>query len=90
MEAWDGDLPNITTFDTPDSVAIAKALATCKGPLSLPNLKKISPKTLSALIAKEAVEIPLIETLSLIPEPDGGATKDVVIPKELEERQKRQ
>jgi len=78
-------LNGLTTLDAD----AAKALATCKGPLSLPNLKKISPKTLSALIAKEAVEIPLIETLSLIPEPDGGATKDVVIPKELEERQKR-
>jgi len=71
-------------------VAIAKVLATRKGPLSLPNLKKISPKTLSALIAKEDVEIPLIETLELIPEPDGSATEDFVIPTEFETRQQRQ
>jgi hypothetical protein len=68
-------------------VAIAKALATRKGPLSLPNLKKISPKTLSALIEKEDIDIPLIETLELIPEPDGSATDDFIIPEWLEERQ---
>jgi hypothetical protein len=53
-------------------------------------LKKISPKTLTALLEKQDVEIPLIETLELIPEPDGSATDDFVIPKWLEERQKKQ
>ena len=85
---WDGRLPRLTALDSPDSVAIATALATRKGPLRLLNLKKISPKTLSALIAKEDVEIPLIETLELIPEPDGSETDDFVIPKEFEERQR--
>lgn len=82
-------LPGITAFTAPDSVAvaIAAALATAKGGLSLPNLKKISPKTLSVLIAKEDVQIPLIETLELIPEPDGSGTDDFVIPKTFEERQ---
>jgi hypothetical protein len=80
LKAWDGQLPNLKTIDSPDSIAIAQALATRKGPLSLPNLKKISPETLTALIAKEDVQIPLIETLELIPEPDGGATDDFVIP----------
>ena len=61
-----GDVTAIATFDSPDSVAIAKALATRKGRLSLPNLRKISPKTLSALIEKEDIDIPLIETLELI------------------------
>jgi len=79
-EKWDGDLSAVTALDTPDSVAIAKALATRKGPLKLPNLKKILPKTLSALIAKEDVAIPLIETLELIQEPDGSVTEDFVIP----------
>ena len=79
-EKWDGDLSAVTALDTPDSVAIAKALATRKGPLKLPNLKKISPKTLSALIAKEDVAIPLIETRELIQEPDGSVTEDFVIP----------
>ena len=80
-QAWDGQLLNLTTIDSPDSVAIAQALATRKGPLSLPKIKKISPKTLTALIEKEDVQIPLIETLELIPEPDGGETDDFVVPK---------
>ncbi len=80
-------LPGITAFTAPDSVAVAAALATAKGGLSLPNLKKISPKTLSALIVKEDVQIPLIETLELIPEPDGSETDDFVIPKTFQERQ---
>ncbi len=89
-EKWDGDLSAVTALDSPDSVAIAQALATRKGPLSLPNLNKISPKTLSALIEKEDVEIPLIETLELIQEPDGSVTEDFVIPKDFQERQKQQ
>ena len=55
-----------------------------------PQPQKISPKTLSALIEKEDLEIPLIETLELIPEPDGSVTDDFVIPEWLNERQKRQ
>jgi hypothetical protein len=78
----------ITAFDTPDSVAIAQVLSTRKGPLTLRNLKKISPKTLSALIEKRDVQIPIIETLELIQEPDGSVTEDFVIPGWLEERQK--
>jgi hypothetical protein len=89
-KAWDGGLSAVTALDSPDSIAIAKALATRKGPLSLPNLKKISPKTLTALIQKKDVEIPLIDTLELIPEPDGSTTDDFVIPEWLEERQKQQ
>ena len=81
-----GDLSDITAFTAPDSVEIAKILATRKGGLRLTNLKKISPKTLSALIAKEDVQIPLIETLELIPEPDGSATDDFVLPPEFENR----
>jgi hypothetical protein len=84
-----GDLNDVTTLDSPDSVAIAKVLATRKGPLSLPNLKKLSPKTLSALLEKEDIEIPLIETLELIPEPDGSPTEDFVIPEGFQQQQKR-
>jgi hypothetical protein len=85
---WDGDLSSIIAIESPDSVEIAAALATRKGPLRLPNLKKISPKTLTALIEKEDVEIPLIETLELIPEPDGSPTDDFIIPTGFQERQK--
>ena len=88
-KSWDGQLPRITAFESPDSVEIATALAKRKGPLLLPSLTKISPKTLTALIEKEDVEIPLIETLELIQEPDGSPTDDFVIPKGFQSRQKR-
>jgi len=83
-------LTTVTAFDSPDSVDVAQALATRKGPLSLPNLKKISPKTLSALIEKEDIRIPLIENLELIPEPDGSATEDFVIPDGFQLLQRRE
>ena len=79
-KSWDGYLPKLTVLDTPQSIAIARALSNRRGPLSIPNLKKISPKALSALVKKEDVEIPLIEKLELIPEPDGSPTEDFVIP----------
>ena len=88
LDKWDGNLSSIVAIESPDSVEIAAALATRKGPLSLPNLKKISPKTLTALIEKEDVKIPLIETLELIQEPDGSPMEDFIIPKGFESRQK--
>ena len=89
LDTWNGNLSSIVAIESPDSVEIAAALAKRKGPLSLPNLKKISPKTLTALIEKEDVVIPLIETLELIQEPDGSPTEDFMIPKGFESRQKR-
>ena len=89
FDAWDGDLFFIVAIESPDSVEIAAALAERKGPLRLRNLTKISPKTLTALIEKEDVEIPLIETLELIQEPDGSPMEDFIIPKGFETRQKR-
>jgi hypothetical protein len=88
IEKWDGRLLSLSAFESPDSVAIARALATRKGPLLLPALKKISPKTLSALVEKKDVEIPLVETLEFIPEPDGSTTEDFIIPEWLEEGQR--
>ena len=85
-----GNLAGITDLDSPDSIAIAQALAARKGPLHMPDLERISPKTLAALIEKRDVEIPPIETLVLIPEPDGSATEEFVIPEWLAVRQKRQ
>ena len=67
----------------------AKSLAGYgKGLLSLPNLTKISPKTLAALIEKEDVEIRLLDTLELIQEPDGSPTEVFVIPEGFQARQK--
>lgn len=88
VEKWDGQLPSLTSLDSPDAVEVAKALAARKGPLLLPNLKKLSPQTLLALIAKQDVVIPLIETLELIPEPDGSATDDFLIPEDFLQRQR--
>ena len=88
IEKWYGQLSALTAFESPDSIAVAKALA--KRTLPLPNLKKISPKTLSALIEKRDVEIPLVETLELIQEPDGSVTEDFLIPEWLEDRQNQQ
>jgi hypothetical protein len=87
---WDGTLFGITAFEGPDSVDVAKALATKAGRLSLPNLKGISPKTLMALLAQEDLEIPSVDTLELIPEPDGSLTEDFVIPDHFRERQRQQ
>jgi len=88
-DTWSGLLPRVTALDSPDAVAVAEALATKNGPLNLPSLRKISPKTLTALIQKGDVEIPLIETLELIPEPDGGPTDDFLIPEGFQQRPKR-
>jgi len=85
-----GVLPFLTTFDFPGSVETAKSLAARPGPLWLPNLKKISPKTLSALIVKEDAELPPVETLEIIAEPDGGPADDFVVPEGLRERQQKQ
>jgi len=85
-----GDLSHITALDSADAVAIAQAFAARKGLLSLRNLKKISPKTLTALIEKHDVGIPLIETLELIQEPDGSPTEDFIMPEWLEVRQQQQ
>lgn len=88
-EKWSGFLPRVIAIDSPDAVAVAEALATKKGPLNLPSLRKISPKTLTALIQKGDVEIPRIETLELIPEPDGSPTEDFLIPQGFQQRRKR-
>ena len=83
-------LDRVVALDRPDAVEVARILAAHEGPLSLPNLRKVSPKTLSALIEKPDLVIPLIEKLELIPEPDGSPNDDFVIPADLEERQRRQ
>jgi hypothetical protein len=88
-DKWSGFLPRVTALDSLDAVAVAEALATKKGPLNLPGLRKISPKTLTALLQKEDVAIPLLEMLELIPEPDGSPTEDLVIPEGFQQRQKR-
>jgi len=62
-------LPGITSLEGSDAVEIASILASSKGLLSLPNLKRIPARTLAALIANDNVEIPLIDSIEIIPEP---------------------
>ena len=81
-------LCDITAFESTDSVAIARVFAAVNGPLALPNLKRISPKTLTALIEKKDVVIPLLETLEMIPEPDGSPTDDFIVPPGFQARQR--
>lgn len=73
-------LPGITGLEMPDAVEIATILAASPGSLSIPNLKRISPKTLTALIERGNIELPPFELLELIEEPDGSFTDDFVIP----------
>ncbi|MFM8891731.1 MAG: hypothetical protein ACKOTB_08950 [Planctomycetia bacterium] len=82
-----GNLAGVTDLDSPDSIAVARALAGSKGPLRLPDLQRISRKTLMTLVEKRDVELAPIKTLELIPEPDGSPTEDFVIPEWLEKRE---
>ena len=90
MPQWNGNLQGITAIDTPDAVEIARILARRQGPVSLHGLKRISPRTLLALIEKENAFVPLVESLELIPEPDGSPTDDIVLPERFLERQEQQ
>jgi hypothetical protein len=83
------DLAGITSFAFPQAVEVAAVLARFPGPLALPGLKSISANALSALIRKEDVEIPLLETLEIMPEPDGVPSEDIVVPPGFAERQER-
>lgn len=74
------DLPGLKALKAPDAVGIAAALAKKKGGLALPSLRSISPKTLTALLAKRDVQIPPIESLTFIAEPDGSPTEKFVMP----------
>lgn len=58
IDNWNGYLPSIVAIESPDSVEIAAALAKRKGPLSLPNLKKLSPRTLQVADQEEGCRDP--------------------------------
>lgn len=79
----------LTALDTPDAEQVARYLAGCEGKLFLAWLEKISPKALNALLTKQDIVLPPIDSLELIPEPDGSPTVKVVIPEGFEERQKK-
>ena len=82
-------LPGITGFETPAAVEIATTLAASPGLLSIPNLKRVSPRTLTALIEKGNIELPPIELLELTLEPDGSFNDDFVIPENYPARKRK-
>lgn len=82
-------VPGISGLETPEAVEIAKILAASLGAFSIPNIERISPRTLTALIRNGNVELPPIEAIELIPEPDGGFTDDFVVPKDFPTRNRR-
>ena len=73
-------LPGITGFETPDALAIAEILAASPASFAIPNLRRVSSKTLTVLIERGNIELPPLEFLELIPEPDGRLGDDFVIP----------
>jgi hypothetical protein len=73
-------LPGIRGFGTPDAVEVATILAAAPGLLSIPNLRRVSPKTFTALVEGKNIELPPFELIELIDEPDGGSNDDLVIP----------
>ena len=82
-------LPGIRGFETPDAVEVATILAAAPGSLSIPNLKRVSPRTLTALIEGKNIELPPFELIELIEEPDGGTNDDFVIPENYPTRGRR-
>ena len=82
-------LPGITGFETPEAVPIPTILAASPGTFPIPNLGRISSRTLTALIRTGNIELPPIEVIELIAEPDGGFTDDFVVPKEFPTRKRR-
>ena len=82
-------VPGISGLETPGAVEIAKILAASPGVFSIPNLERISSRTLTALIRNGNVELPPIEAIELIPEPDGGFTDDFVVPEDFPTRKRR-
>jgi antitoxin CcdA len=82
-------LPGITGFETPMAVEIATTLAASTGSLSIPNLTRVSPRTLTALIGKGNIELPPVDVIELIPEPDGSFTDDFVVPENFPTRKRR-
>jgi hypothetical protein len=77
-------LPGITSLESPDSIEIARALARKPGGLQLPSLRRLSPRTLSALIEKRDVRIPPLDSLEMIHNPD-GSREDFLVPENFQQ-----
>jgi hypothetical protein len=82
-------VPGITGLESPEAVEIATILAASRGSFSIPNLERISPRTLAALIRTGNVELPPIDVIDLIPDAEGGFTDDFVVPEDFPTRKRR-
>jgi len=82
-------VPGITGLETLEAVEIATILAASRGSFSIPNLERISPRTLAALIRTGNVELPPIDVIDLIPDAEGGFTDDFVVPEDFPTRKRR-
>ena len=60
-------LDGVEFLEGPDAVAIAEALASTPGEVSLKNLKRISAPALAALKKKPAIKLPPAEKLTVVP-----------------------
>lgn len=79
-------LPQVTELAGPDADVIARFLGGRQGHLSLPSLRRISGRALSALVEmKRDLEIPSLTDLEIVPDAD-GTNDDVVVPGWMLER----
>jgi len=82
-------LPGIAGLETPEAVEIARILADAPASFSIPNLRLVSPRTLTVLIRNGNVELPPLDAIELVAEPDGSPTDDFVIPDDFPARGRR-
>lgn len=68
---WDGHLPNLKSTRTRDAIEIAQELAKTKGRVAMPSLARVSARTYLTLVQNPRVELPPVEAITFIPEPDG-------------------
>lgn len=77
----DLELANVVALDGPEAAAVARVLAGTRGGLSLPALRRITPRALEALLAKQGVQCADRESLALVPDPGPGGQDDIVVPR---------
>jgi hypothetical protein len=73
-------LKGVLALDMPDAVTVATILAQAEHELALPNLERVSPKTLTTLLKNKSIKLPPLDKLEFIKEPDGSHSEDFVLP----------
>lgn len=82
-------LAGITALDGRVAGDFTTIISMVEGPLSLPNLKRISPRLLAALNRNEHVRVPPIQTLEMLPDSDESPSAGPVIPEGSREPRRR-